>query len=80
MRGTYGLRKARREHRCTEASWHTIATGDVYLYGACPPEHEMNGRRKWWVIRACLRCAEQYGLHNSDTRKQLEVMNCRTLN
>lgn len=76
MRGTYGLRKARKEHVCTKASYHTIRPGDVYLYGACPPEHEANGSRKWQYIRACLRCADHYGLHTSDTRKQLENMTC----
>lgn len=78
MRGQYRLRKARKEHRCTERSYHTIRVGDVYLCGDCPPEHEANMGRKWWIIRACLRCANEYGMHNSDTRKQLELMTCQT--
>lgn len=73
MRGTYGLRKARKQHQCSERSYHTIRVGDVYLYGSCPPEHEMSrSRKKWEYIRACLRCAAEWGMHTSDTRKQLE--------
>lgn len=44
------------------------------MSAACPPEHDGNSSGKWWTIRACLRCAEKYGMHNSDTRKQLEAM------
>ncbi len=71
-RGTYKLVKARKVYHCSEKSYHTIRVGDTYLRGDCPPEHEANGGRKWWVIRACLRCANEYGMHSSDTRKQLE--------
>ena len=81
MRGVYKIRTARKRHQCTEAGHHDIEPGDRYLCGECPPEHEMNqsrktdpGGRKWWIIRACLRCAERYGLHSSDTRKQLEEL------
>lgn len=75
-RTKYTMRRARKEHRCSEKSYHCIGIGDVYLYGAIPPEHEMNRTRKgdarrWEYIRACLRCANEYGLHRSDTLKQL---------
>lgn len=76
------IRVARKDHTCTENSYHTIRKGDRYLYAACAPEHEMNrsrksdpGGKRWWVIKACLRCADTYGLHTSDTRKQLETLN-----
>ena len=73
MTGAYLIRRARKAYTCTEASYHTIQPGERYLYGACPPWHEFaRDSRKWWIIRACLRCAEEYGLHSSDTRKQLE--------
>jgi hypothetical protein len=75
VRGQYRLRKARKEHTCTEWASHTIRVGDVYLYGSCPPEHEMNRTgKKWEYIRACLRCAKEYGLHTESTRKQLETL------
>lgn len=70
-RSTYEIRRCRKDVQCTEASYHTIRRGDLYLYSACPPEHEANMGKKWWIIRACLRCAEQFGLHSSDTRAQL---------
>lgn len=70
-RGVYEIRRCRKEIRCSERSYHTIRAGDLYLYGACPPEHEANSGRKWWIFKACLRCADEFGLHNSDTRKQL---------
>lgn len=71
MRGTYKIRRAAKEHRCSEQSYHTIKAGDLYLCGSCPPEHDMNGSRKWLVLKACLRCAEEFGLHSSETRAQL---------
>lgn len=74
MPTTYTLRCARKQYACTETNYHTIRPGDVYLYASAPPWHEANGGRKWWVIRACLRCAETYGLHNSDTREQLKQL------
>ena len=78
MRGTYRLRRCRKEVQCTEKSYHTIRKGDWYLYAACPPEHEY-GRDdgKWWIIRACLRCVNEFGMHNSDTRKQLEAIEAK---
>lgn len=66
------VRRARKEHQCSEASWHLIRPGDLYLHAACPPWHECARGKKWWVIRACLRCAEKYGLHTSETRKAVE--------
>lgn len=63
------IRIARKEHQCTERSYHTIRPGDRYLYAACPPWHDINRSKKWWIIKACLRCAEEFGLHNSDTRR-----------
>lgn len=73
MRGHYEIRKAAKEHRCSEWSHHVIGIGDLYLSGACPPEHEMNrDGRKWWIIRACIRCAKEYGMLCSKTREQLE--------
>lgn len=78
MRGHYKIRRAAKEHRCTEASWHTIRKGDLYLSGAMPPEHEMSRTgKKWWLMKACVRCAKEYGLLCSDTREQLERM-CQT--
>jgi hypothetical protein len=67
------LLRARKEHTCTERSYHTIKPGDLHLYVAAPPWHDMNSSRKWWVIRACLRCADEFGLHTSDTRAQAEA-------
>lgn len=65
------IRRARKEHRCSETSYHRIMPGQQYLYAEAAPWHDMNSGQKWSIIRACLRCAEQYGLHNSDTRRQL---------
>ncbi len=74
------IRKARKQHQCSETSYHTIRPGDLYLYADCPPWHEMNssrksdsGGRRWMYIRACLRCAEQYGMLTSDNRKTIEA-------
>lgn len=74
MASTYEIRTARKQHQCTEASWHTIAPGDRYLYGSLPPWHECVREKKWHVMRACLRCAEQHGLHTNETRKSVEVI------
>lgn len=71
-RGTYAIRRARRKYWCTETGYHIIHPGDLYLCAECPPEHESNRGRKWWTIKACLKCAEEFGLHTSETRKQLE--------
>lgn len=68
------IRRARKQHVCTERNYHLIAPGDLYLFAACPPWHDVNSSRKWWVIRACLRCAEEFGLHTSETRKRVEEM------
>jgi hypothetical protein len=77
-RGSYGLRRAAKEHRCTEQTYHTIKPGDLYIRGDMPPEHEMNrsrktdpGGRRWYTMRACLRCANEFALHTSDTRAAL---------
>jgi hypothetical protein len=66
------IRVARKEHRCSEESYHVIRPGSRYLYAAGPPWADWNSSKKWWVIRACLRCADRYGLHTSDTRKAVE--------
>lgn len=63
---------ARKAHQCTERSYHTIKPGDRYLYSACPPWHEMNRGKKWWVIRACLRCAKEFGMHTNETKAALD--------
>ena len=63
---------ARKVHSCTEHSYHRIQPGDLHLYVAGPPWADWNTSKKWHVIRACLWCANTYGLHTSDTRKQLE--------
>ncbi len=65
------LVRARKERRCSEHSSHAIKPGDLHLYAAGPPWADWNASGKWWVIRACLRCANEYSLHTSDTRKQL---------
>lgn len=65
------IRRARKVHQCTERSYHAIRPGDLYLYAECPPWHDMGDGRKWWYIRACLRCSDEFGLHTSETRKQL---------
>jgi len=70
------IRRARKQYQCTEQSYHTIHPGTYYLYGVCPPWHEANrsrpGEKRYDTIRACLRCTERFGLHNSDTHAQLE--------
>ena len=76
-RTVYNIRKARKPHRCTERSYHKIKPGDLYLYGACPPEHEMNrtrpsDERRWEYIKACLRCAEEFGMNTNETREQCQ--------
>lgn len=74
-RGTMAcIRIARKEHRCSEQSYHTIKKGDFYLYGAAPPEADWNSTGKWWIIRACLYCADKYGLHTSETRVKVAAM------
>jgi ribosomal protein L37E len=35
MRGTYEIRMAAKDHRCSERSYHTIKAGDLYLCGSC---------------------------------------------
>jgi hypothetical protein len=67
------IRKAKKEHQCSERSYHTIRPGDLYLYAACPPWHEMNRTgKRWMYIRACLRCANEFGMHTSETRAVAE--------
>jgi len=75
-RTKYTMRRARKTYQCSEQSYHCIKPGDVYLYGCLAPEHEMNRTRqsdgrRWEYIRACLRCANEYGMHNTETRKRL---------
>lgn len=65
------LRRARKTHRCTEHSYHQIKAGELYLFSELPPWHEMSRSNKWWTIKACLRCANEYGLHTSETRSKL---------
>lgn len=67
------IRRARKEHQCTERNYHLIRQGDLYLYAAMPPWHEFSRGKKWEYIRACLRCADEYGMHTSDTRKVIEA-------
>lgn len=73
MKCTYAIRTARQEYQCTERSYHVIRSGDRYLYAAMPPWHEFSRGDKWQVIRACLRCAREFGLHTSETRAALGV-------
>lgn len=68
-RGRYLIRTARKWRRCTECR-ADIMPGERYLDGACPPEHEANSSRRWWLISACLPCCERFQLHTSDTRQQ----------
>ncbi len=65
------LRIARKSHQCTERSYHLIQKGEQYLNIVMTPWYDMNPTDRYCVIKACLRCAEEFGLHNSDTRKQL---------
>lgn len=69
--------RARREHRCTERSYHTIRPGDFYLRCTAPPWHEMNRSNKWWTIRACLRCAKEFGMLASHTREVVEAIEAK---
>ena len=76
-RAVYEIRRARKEHGCTERSCR-IKAGDRYLYTVCPPEHEMNStrpgdKRRYVVAKTCLRCAERYGLLNDELRAQVEI-------
>jgi hypothetical protein len=66
------IRKARKEHRCTEKSYHTIKAGDLYLSCVMVPWHDMNQSGKYQTIRACLRCANEFGMHTSETRAAVE--------
>lgn len=66
------IRTARKDRKCTGRSYHTIRKGDRYLYAASPPWHEFNDSGRWMVIAVCLKCADHYGLHTSETMKQLE--------
>ncbi len=68
---TRRIRKARKAYKCTEKSWHDIQPGDLYLHEVCPPWHEMARGKKFETIRACLRCAEEFGMLCSETRRQL---------
>lgn len=66
------IRTARKTYQCSERSYHTIKPGDRYLHQVCPPWHEMaRTEKKWNVIRACLRCANEFGMHTSETREAL---------
>lgn len=67
------IRRARVARTCSECGWRKISPGEQYLYAACPPWHDANSTRprRWWIIAACLRCADHYRLHNSVTRAAL---------
>lgn len=62
------IRVARKSHQCSERSYHAIKPGDHYLFVCAPPWHDMNSSKKWWIIRACLRCAKEFGLLDSELR------------
>lgn len=79
MRTIYEIRRAAKDHQCTERSYHTITKGDQYLYAVCPPEHEMNRGKKWQVIKACLRCVKEFGMHTNETRKLVCVCGERSV-
>lgn len=70
---TTRLRVAKKSHQCTERSYHTIKPGDLYVHVTMSPWHEMARSKKWQTIKACLRCADEFGIHNSDTRAALEA-------
>ena len=72
METVYEIRTARKQHVCSELSYHTIQKGQRYLYGVLPPWHEMSRGKKFETIKACLRCAEEFGMHTADTREQLK--------
>lgn len=75
MRGAWEIRTARRDRRCCELGWRcraVIRRGERYLYGACPPEHDVNTTGRWLITTACLRCAEDHGLHTAATREAAE--------
>lgn len=60
--GSYGIRRARKEYRCTYLVSHIIQIGDLYLYSAMPPWHECNADGNVWVVEyICLKCAERHG-------------------
>lgn len=72
MIGERKLRKARKRYVCSQQSYHTILPGDVYLFESAPPWHEMSrDKGKWMVQRSCLRCAKEWGLLDSDMRKEI---------
>ncbi len=71
MTGVNEIRCAAKEYRCTEKSWHTIKRGDYYLYWSMTPWHECARGNKWEIVRACLRCAKEFGMLNSDNRARL---------
>lgn len=66
------IRKSRKDRVCSEISWHKIKRGDYYLYCAIPPWEHHSG--KWRLISACLKCAHNWSLHTSDTRKRIEAI------
>lgn len=63
--------RSRKDRQCTERSYHVIHKGDKYLFASMPPWHDMNRSKKWHTIRACLRCAREFGLHTNETREQV---------
>lgn len=71
QQGYWRVSRAQKEYRCSECRWRTIHPGQPYLSGAEPPWRLGVKRGPWLVIRACLECADEFGLHNSDTRAQL---------
>ena len=75
MIGERKLRRANREYRCSQHSYHLIRIDDVYLFESAPPWHEMaRDKKKWMVCRSCIRCAKEYGLLDSDQQKEIEKL------
>ena len=68
------IRKARKEHQCTEQSWHKIKAGQHYYSVVCVPWHDVGNGKTFQVIRACLPCAIRYGLMNSELREKAEAI------
>jgi len=64
---------SRKDRVCSEHSYHRIQKGDRYLLMVMAPWHEMSDGKKWLRRTVCLRCAEEYGMHTNETRKQLET-------
>ncbi len=72
MRGGTRLRRAVKQHQCTERTYHTIRPGEIYLSSDMPPGHEFNRGKKWVIIKACLRCANEFGMLTHQNRIELQ--------